>query len=103
MIREADQNHDGTISFEEFALLNDSISKRIDEKVECEESFKLFTTNGRMYAKNIQAVFENLGISLTEEEAQHMILENSSESRDYLNLQDWSTLFKKKIGSASGK
>lgn len=98
MIREVDHNGDGSIDFEEFQFLNDSLGKKIDEKVEIAESFKLFSTDGRMYAKNIQTVFENLGLPVTEEESQHMILENSSNpNATFLTLQDWAVLFKRKI------
>lgn len=94
MMKEADSNKDGFISFEEFVAAN---TKDVDnERVtrDLESAFKMYDldNDGRISVDELYRVLKNLGEVSSFQECQQMIKSVDSNNRDSVSFQDFKAM-----------
>ncbi|KAL4238012.1 Calmodulin-3 [Mactra antiquata] len=82
MIKEVDQDGNGTIDFKEFCeMMEKKLEESGDQEEEMREAFKVFDKDGSgtISAEELRHVMVNMGEQLTEEEVEEMIKEADSD------------------------
>lgn len=91
MIKELDKDSDGTISFNEFALLMAGKMKNADTEDDVRDAFRVFDINGNglISAHELRHVVTNLGEKLSEEEANEMVRVADLDGDGLINYNDF--------------
>jgi len=94
MIKEADEDGNGTIDFAEFIKMMPTQERDDDAEAEMLEAFRVFDTdgNGSITADELRQIFLNLGEKLTEEEIADMIEEADTDGDGEINYQEFVTM-----------
>uniref|UniRef100_U5EQS4 Putative calmodulin n=1 Tax=Corethrella appendiculata TaxID=1370023 RepID=U5EQS4_9DIPT len=91
MVREADENGNGTIEFNEFLQLMSKKMKACEGEDELKEAFKVFDKNndGLISSSELRHVMTNLGEKLSEEEVDDMIKEADMDGDGMVNYNEF--------------
>lgn len=91
MIKEADADSTGTISFDEFAVLMAKKMKDVNTEEDVRDAFRVFDINGTglISAHELRHVATNLGERLSEEEANEMIRVADVDGDGLINYDDF--------------
>ncbi|KAG8934979.1 putative calmodulin-3 [Tulasnella sp. 418] len=91
MIKEVDVNKDGTIDFNEFAVMMAKKMKDQDVDAERKAAFKVFDKdgNGLISAEELKTVMAKLGEKLTPEEIDAMIKEGDLDDDGQINYEEF--------------
>jgi len=94
MIREADEDGNGTIDFAEFIKMMPTQERDENAEEELLEAFRVFDTdgNGSITADELRQIFNNLGEKLTDEEISDMIEEADTDGDGEINYQEFVTM-----------
>lgn len=91
MIKEVDKNGNGKIEFNEFLLLMDKKMKAFESEELIREAFEVIDTTGEGYITltKLRHVVQDLGLNLTDEEMDEMILEADPSGDGRVSYQEF--------------
>ena len=98
MIKEVDENDDGTIDFKEFLYLMVRKMKDTDTEEELLEAFKVFDrdSNGYITSHELRHVMSKLGENLTPEDLEQMIKEADIDGDGQIDYEEFVRLMMSK-------
>jgi centrin-1 len=91
LFAQADSDHSGTITFEEFAEMMAGRMSHKDSEEELNRAFDLFDTNrtGRIALADLARVARELGETLATEDLEAMLQEADSKRKGYVTREDF--------------
>ncbi|XP_012282631.1 neo-calmodulin isoform X1 [Orussus abietinus] len=98
MVKEVDQDGNGTIEFNEFLQMMSKKMKGADGEDELREAFRVFDKNndGLISSMELRHVMTNLGEKLSEEEVDDMIKEADLDGDGMVNYEEFVTILTSK-------
>lgn len=96
LIEKIDTNQDGKIQYSEFKQIMDKMITKEDDEALCKQIFHTLDRKGdnAITTDELKYAFYCLGEILTEEDVRHLI-QFASHGKDSVNLEDFSSLYKK--------